>query len=357
MAGVPAGPPVGVCLSRRAAKTATPVIESVSLNNPFLAEKDRPLVTGHRGVPLLSQENTVAGFRRAVALGIPAVELDVMLTRDGKVVCFHDDDTERLTGEPGTIASRTWDEVSRLRVQRRLNMGVNADGDIWIDYPREERIPLLAEVLAEFKDRLAINIELKPPYPTWSERHVGTATAKVIREAGAGDSVIVTSFDFLKLHALEKEWAGLHSGFAWDDDSLNSVAGWMRWFPELRSELTVHEGNQNVEVLLNALLEANAVGRWIDSTVIAAEHTLIGQNTVAHLRKRGLAAFGAYTFFPLDTRTVRRPPRSEAEAWAEVERVVDLGIDWLETDEPERMIERMGAPVYSGGSGTSSGNP
>ena len=59
--------------------------------NPFLAaNKPRPLVVGHRGVPLLHQENTLAGFRRAVALGVPAVELDVRLTADRRAVCVHD---------------------------------------------------------------------------------------------------------------------------------------------------------------------------------------------------------------------------------------------------------------------------
>ena len=49
--------------------------------NPFLAPgKSRPIVVGHRGVPLLHQENTLAGFRRAVALGVPAVEEELQAT-------------------------------------------------------------------------------------------------------------------------------------------------------------------------------------------------------------------------------------------------------------------------------------
>src|SRR5712664_3654422 len=41
----------------------------------FLAAKSRPLIVGHRGVPVLHQENTLAGFRRAVELGLDAIEL------------------------------------------------------------------------------------------------------------------------------------------------------------------------------------------------------------------------------------------------------------------------------------------
>jgi glycerophosphoryl diester phosphodiesterase len=112
--------------------------------NLFLRRKDRPLVTGHRGVPLLAQENTIAGLRRAVELGIPAVEIDVMVTRDEQVVLFHDDDCERLTGQPGQLIERTWDELSRMRIKRRLFMGRTIEGEErWIDYPAEERIAAL----------------------------------------------------------------------------------------------------------------------------------------------------------------------------------------------------------------------
>ena len=53
-----------------------------AVSNPFLVGKARPIVVGHRGVPTLHQENTLAGFRRAIQLGIPAIELDVQLTKD-----------------------------------------------------------------------------------------------------------------------------------------------------------------------------------------------------------------------------------------------------------------------------------
>src|SRR3954468_326610 len=93
-------------------------------HNPFLAKKQRPLVVGHRGVPRLHQENTLAGFRRAVALGIPAVELDVRLTADGRAVVIHDSELDRLTGDRASVIDLTWDQLSRLRVRRELAMGI-----------------------------------------------------------------------------------------------------------------------------------------------------------------------------------------------------------------------------------------
>ncbi len=110
--------------------------------SPFFADKQSPLILGHRGVPLLHQENTIAGFRRALELGIDGVEFNVFMTRDGKIVVFHDEETERLTGVKGRITEVTWDEVSRLRIHK-LDMG----GGKLVTYPTEGRIPLLEEVL------------------------------------------------------------------------------------------------------------------------------------------------------------------------------------------------------------------
>ena len=66
----------------------------LSFFNTFQKETNLPLVLGHRGVPEEHQENTMAGFKRAIALGIDGVELDVFLTKDNKLVVFHDLDTE-----------------------------------------------------------------------------------------------------------------------------------------------------------------------------------------------------------------------------------------------------------------------
>ncbi len=313
-------------------------------NNPFVRAKDRPLVTGHRGVPTIEQENTVEGLRRAVELGIPAVEIDVMVTSCGRVVCFHDDDTMRLTGEPGSIAERSFDEVSRLRVQRRVFMGHGADGQCWINYPRARRIPLLAEVLDEFKDKLAINIEMKPSSPNWSRRQDGATVARVIRDAGAEDSVIVTSFDFFKLAALEHEHPSLHSGFAYDDGLFDGVINWMQWVPGLRAHLSLPEGVRSSGALIGNLLEANAVGHWVGSSVCAAEHTLLQHTTVETLRGRSIAAVGTYTLFPLDTRTVKAAA-AHAQDEGEIERLIALGVDWIETDDPERVLEHVGLPA------------
>src|SRR4051812_41011249 len=121
------------------------MLATLSNPNPFLRGKQRPVVVGHRGVPALHQENTLAGFKRAVQLGVPAVELDVQLTKDDVAVVLHDSHLRRLTGDSRSVHDITWDELSKLRIKRELPMGVDVHGArTFARYEREETIPLLA---------------------------------------------------------------------------------------------------------------------------------------------------------------------------------------------------------------------
>ncbi len=300
------------------------------MTHPFFAEKRHPLILGHRGIPLLHQENTISGFRRAVELGIDGVEFDVFTTRDNRVVLFHDEDTERLTGVKGRITEMTWDEVSRLRIQRRLDMG----GGDSIAYAKEERIPLLEEVLDEFGGKLLMNVEMKAYKPHWSRRHTGTEVARVIRHCGAWRSVVVTSFDFFMLWYLEREFPGLHSGFAYDDGMLGEKAGeWFERLPEIETDLAKAPGNQNSLSFLNFVLEANTIAHWIGSTLVDAEYTLIDSDTVERFHAREMLV-GAYTAFPLDTRFTRD---KDEDPLAVVRRLIEQRVDWIETDDPQRL--------------------
>lgn len=303
--------------------------------NRFLAPKTRPLILGHRGVPALHQENTLAGVLRAIELGIDGVEFDVFLTKDEKVVLFHDSETERLTGVAGEIQEMTWDEISRLRLQTAISMGQSPEGhERVVFYPKAERIPLLEEVLAAVGDALVMNIELKPPAGPW-DRDLGARVAEIVRAAGCQDQVIVTSFDLFKLRALEKAWPALHSGFAYDDDFANLYRGWIDRLP-----LLADDGTRNAEETIKRLMELNIVGHKAGSTVVGAEYTLIDAATVTRFHALGMAV-GAYTLLPLDTRNVQRP-LSHAEGLAEARRLIDLGVDWIETDDPSALQALVG---------------
>jgi len=289
-------------------------------NNKFFDDKTSPLVLGHRGVPKEHQENTTSGFKRAVEMGLDGVEFDVYLTKDNKCVIFHDEDTERLTGVKGNISEMTLDEISKLRISTKIDMG---EGEI-IKYDNEERIPLLEEVLEEFKDKLLMDIELKAYYPKWSERHLGTETARIVRKTGSENNIISTSFNFFMLYSMEKEYAGLHTGFAYDDDMIGFLGKWTR----IKS-LDIKS--------INFLLESNLVGKLINSTVIALEHTLIDSDTISKFHRKNMIV-GAYTLYPLDTHAVRNKNADQGQI---LNNLIDLGVDWIETDDPNEVMNLL----------------
>lgn len=68
------------------------------------AGPSRPTVIAHRGGALLGPENTAATFALAAAAGADVLETDLRLSRDGHLVCLHDADLRRLTGDAGAVA-------------------------------------------------------------------------------------------------------------------------------------------------------------------------------------------------------------------------------------------------------------
>jgi glycerophosphoryl diester phosphodiesterase len=130
-----------------------------------------PLIIAHRGASAERPENTLAAFRRAVALKADGIELDVQLTRDGVPVVFHDDSLRRLTGKRGRLTAKTWPELEPLRVLKS-----------------DEGISRLADVLAFTRRRIVVQIELKRGTPV-------APVVAVINRVRAASWVILASFE------------------------------------------------------------------------------------------------------------------------------------------------------------------
>jgi glycerophosphoryl diester phosphodiesterase len=144
-----------------------------------------PWLVAHRGGSALAPENTLAAFDRASAVRADALEIDVRCTRDGAVVVFHDEDTARLLGAPGTVEGRTLAELSRL------DAGWAFTPDGGTSFPWRGRglaVPTLAEVLRRYP-AVRLNVDAKHDGPELAAR-----LAEVVRDAAAEDRVCVGSF-------------------------------------------------------------------------------------------------------------------------------------------------------------------
>jgi glycerophosphoryl diester phosphodiesterase len=107
-------------------------------------------IIAHRGASHDAPENTLAAFRLAWEQGADGIEADFHLTSDGRIVCIHDDDTERVAGRRMVVKD------TPCEVLRGLDVGS------WKD-PRwaGERIPIIDEVFALVPGGKKIFIELK----------------------------------------------------------------------------------------------------------------------------------------------------------------------------------------------------
>ena len=104
----------------------------------------------HRGESADAPENTLAAFRLAWERGVPAIELDVHLTRDGALICSHDADLKRTAGSPLVIAESNLETLQALDVGRWKALR-------WAG----ERMPTLEEALATIPDGRRCFIEVK----------------------------------------------------------------------------------------------------------------------------------------------------------------------------------------------------
>jgi glycerophosphoryl diester phosphodiesterase len=69
------------------------------------------LSIAHRGDRSAHRENTMASFDSAIGKGANALEFDLRLTRDGRIVVLHDSTLDRLWGVPAEVADLSFDEV------------------------------------------------------------------------------------------------------------------------------------------------------------------------------------------------------------------------------------------------------
>lgn len=109
-----------------------------------------PLIVGHRGASFAAPENTVASIHEAWKEGADGTEVDIYLTKDGKIVTIHDKTTKRTTGLDRDVMDQTLEELRKL------------DAGSWKDARwKGEKIATLEESLAAIPDGKIIYIEIK----------------------------------------------------------------------------------------------------------------------------------------------------------------------------------------------------
>ncbi len=146
----------------------------------WAASRGTPFWIAHRGAGDVYPEHSLPGYRAAVAMGAPCLEVSVAMTSDGVLICMHDLTYDRTTTGKGVIALESSGVLDHIGIwQPQL-------GPAWVQDPLPE-VPRLEAVLAEFGGKVVICLEAKDDaaYP---------AMIALVRRLGLSDSVIVKAY-------------------------------------------------------------------------------------------------------------------------------------------------------------------
>ena len=106
-------------------------------------------IIAHRGASYDAPENSLSSMKLAWEQGADSVELDIWLTRDGKLAVFHDATTKRYDGQNRKIPDLTLEELKQLDI-----------GKIKPSYAGE-KMPSLEDILATIPAKKRAVIEIK----------------------------------------------------------------------------------------------------------------------------------------------------------------------------------------------------
>lgn len=163
--------------------------------NPW--RRDQPLVVAHRGHRAAYPEQTLPAFAAAIDLGCRAIEADLQLTRDGRLVMMHDLTVDRTTDGHGPVAGATLAELEAL------------DAGSWF-HPRfaGTGIPTV-EALLDLAVPAGVTLCLEVKGTPAAAPDVATALVGLLRDRGLLDRVFVSSFDHAAMAAARRVAPGV----------------------------------------------------------------------------------------------------------------------------------------------------
>ncbi len=167
-------------------------------------------IIGHRGAAGLELENTATSIERAIHLGVSAVEIDLRLTKDDKLVVCHDSDLARIANDPRKIRNMTLSQLKEVPL---------IDGSRILSLPEALRIIGKKPVILELKDTESARLLLKD-LKNFPEAHISVASFKLselalLRSLAPGMRLygleLTKPFEIIQLaHRLKLDGVGLN---------------------------------------------------------------------------------------------------------------------------------------------------
>lgn len=141
----------------------------------------------HRGASEYAPENTMSSFDKALQLGANGIELDLQMTKDGKIVIFHDSKIDKKSNKTGKISDYTYQEL----------LGFDFGNWFSLKY-KNENIVLFEDFAKKFlSKKLTFAIELK-------EEGIEKETLNIIKKYATHNNIYITSFKYKALENMRK---------------------------------------------------------------------------------------------------------------------------------------------------------
>jgi glycerophosphoryl diester phosphodiesterase len=304
-----------------------------------------PVVIAHRGASAYLPEHTLAAKALAHEMGADYLEQDVVATRDDELVVLHDIYLDRVTDiaerfpararDDGRYYVRDFDleELRSLSVWERMNPDGTAVyptrypvkcGDFGISTFAEE-LKFIKELNANSGRQVGIYPEIKRP--AWHREEgvdIASGFLKAIVDAGYenfDDPVYLQCFDFAELRRLKVEFdcpfklVQLIGEISWGEAETD--------FDFIRTATGIAELAETVD----------AIGPWIPYLYELTDDTPRPGDLVQNAHAAGLAVH------PFTFRADELPPGFES--FKDLVRffIVDIGVDGLFTDFPDRVVQ------------------
>ena len=149
-------------------------------------------IIAHRGGCTYYPENSIASIKHALSIGVDAIEIDIRLTKDNKIVVCHDDAIGRVTNGTGKISNMTLKQLQsyRLLFQNGLT---------------EETIPTFEDVLNVVNHQAELYVEIKEYSPVLIKKLVD-----ILQKYQYFDDISIISFSYVALQEMYKYLGQLH---------------------------------------------------------------------------------------------------------------------------------------------------
>lgn len=159
----------------------------------------------HRGASGYAPEHTLLSYKLGEKLVSDYIEIDIQMTKDGKLIAMHDTDVSRTTNGYGPVKTYTLKEIKRLDAGSWFNQKhpVNAKPVF-----ANTQIPTLSEIFKEFGKDANYYIEIKSPeqYPNMVGKLISVLKKHgLIGKDVPNGKVIIQSFSrdsLLKVHQI-----------------------------------------------------------------------------------------------------------------------------------------------------------